>query len=107
MSLKTVIVGVAAAAIVAATVLTATDASAQRRGPGGFHPGGGVHVGGGFHPGGGFRGYRGRYGWGGIYPWLGYGGYPWPYYFGPSCGYVRVIYYRHGRAHWHWVYECD
>ena len=37
----------------------------------------------------------------GLYPW------PYEYYYGPSCGYVHVNYYRNGRIHWRWVYECE
>jgi hypothetical protein len=66
-----------------------------------MHPGGGV----GYH-GYGYRGYGYRGGWGGVYPWWGVGVYPWAYYSGPSCGYVRVRYYRYGRVHWRLVYRC-
>jgi len=54
-------------------------------------------------------GYRG-YGYGdGIYPWWGYEEYPWEYeyYYEPACGYVHVKYYRHKRAYWRWVYQCE
>jgi hypothetical protein len=110
MSLKTLIAGVAAVVILAGTALVPTGALAQRGGHGG-HPGGGgggFHPGGGgFHYGGGFRGFRGGYGGGiGVYPWWGYGFYPAPYYYGPSCGYVRVRYFRHRRVHWRLVYRC-
>jgi hypothetical protein len=145
MSLKTVIAGIAAIAILAATALMPTDASAQFGGRGMVgHPGGlpamGVHPGPGpgigihpglgpgmgirpgpgpgpamgFHPGRFYPGigrgrYRGYGGWLGIgvYPSWGYGLYPWPYSYGPSCGYVHVRYYRHHRAYWHWVYTCQ
>lgn len=111
MSLKSAIAGFAAVAIVAATALMPTAASAQR---GHGFARGGVHAGGGFRGfrGGGFRGFRGGYGgWGGVgvYPWWGYEGYPGPYFYGygPSCGYVHVKYYRNHRAYWHWVYVCQ
>jgi hypothetical protein len=121
MSLKTVIVGLAAAAIVAGSALMPTRASAQHggHGGGGFHAGGAVHVGGGFgrgfamHPRGGigyrgygYRGYGYRGGWGGLSPWWGVGIYPGVYYSGPSCGYVHVTYHRYGRVHWRLVYRC-
>ncbi|MGD0023512.1 MAG: hypothetical protein ABSC37_02640 [Xanthobacteraceae bacterium] len=108
---KTVITALAAAALVIGTALIPTGASA--RGPGGHVGGwGGGHIGGfgGGHIGG-FRGFGHRgfgYG-GGIYPGWGYEEYPWPYEYsyGPSCGYVHVKYYRHKRAYWRWVYQCE
>ena len=114
MSFKTVIAGVAAVAIVAGTALVSTDASAQRGGHGGGGHGGGG-VGGGFRGGGGVGGEAfaafavsaaGMAAGAGSYPC---GLYPWPYeyYYGPSCGYVHVNYYRNGRIHWRWVYECE
>jgi hypothetical protein len=101
MSFKTVIAGLAAIAIVAGSALTPTVASAQH---GHFRAGGRGFRGGG----GGFGGFRGGFGggWLGVYPGWGYELYPEPYYYGPSCGYVHVKYYRHHRAYWRLVYRC-
>ena len=76
---KTIVAGAVALAMSAATVLTATPASAQWRGGGGFHGGG---WGGGWH-GGGWRGG----GWGGG--WRG-GGWAW------HNGYWRNGYWYNG-----------
>lgn len=111
MKLKTAIAGLATIVILAGGAVMPSAASAQRGGRGagvGNHaPGGAFHPGGG----GGFRGSRGGYGgfgrWIAVYPWWGYGGYPWPYYYGPSCGYVHVKYYHRHRAYWHWIYRCE
>ena len=73
---KTVIAGLAAAALMTGAALIPTGASAAGHGGAGNWP----------QP--------------GTWNWPEYAGAP------PTCNWSHVKYYDHGRAHWHWERVC-
>jgi hypothetical protein len=74
---KTVIVGLAAAGIVAGSALASTAALAAGHGGGG-----------------------GNWPQEGAWNWPEYAG------GGPTCNWTQVKYYSHGHAHWRWEHAC-